>query len=80
MNPQSPLGVALLAAGPWAVVLGVVFLWRLVRPELPPAEAAAPAEDLDEDPEPGPLADDFTDSVPFDTGVAVGPAAEWGDS
>lgn len=76
MNPESPAGVALLGLGPWAVVLGSVFLWRLLRPELAPAEAAAPAEELADDPEPGPLADDFTDSVPFDTGVLIGPGAE----
>lgn len=72
MNPESPAGVALLGAGPWAIVLGLVCLWRLLRPQPAPsqAEAEAPAEDLDD--EPGSLAEDFTDSVPFDTGVLIG--------
>lgn len=81
MNPETPAGVALLALGPWAVILGLVFLRRVLRPQaaLPQAAGEDPGEDLDETPEPGPAADDFTDSVPFDTGVLIGTVADGDD-
>lgn len=81
MNPETPAGVALLGAGPWALVLGLVFLWRLLRPRpaLPEAADQDPGEDLDGSPEPGPPSEDYTDSVPFDTGVLIGAVVDGDD-
>jgi hypothetical protein len=81
VNPQSPAGVVLLWLAAWGTILGPVFLWRLLYPQSAPSEAAdeaadeAAGEDLDDSPAPGHLAEDFTDSVPFETGVLIGPAS-----
>jgi hypothetical protein len=82
VNPETPAGVALLGAGPWALVLGLVFLWRLLRPRptLPEAAAEDSPGDLDDSAEAGPVADDdYTDSVPFDTGVLIGAVVDGDD-
>lgn len=81
MNPETPAGVALLGAGPWALVLGLVFLWHLLhpRPALPEGADEDSGEDLEDGPEPGPPAEDYTDSVPFDTGVLIGAVVDGDD-
>lgn len=83
MNPESPAGVVLLGLAAWVAVLVPVFLYRWLRPGSVP-QAIEPeepeADDGDEDYEPVPLVAEFTDAVPFDTGVLIGPPSRRGDA